>query len=120
VFQDSKNVMQSGPSFKVYNITKTMNTAQNLSDQCILSVYERYVALNRRHRCNRLILLLKLKHLDEMAVARNRLIKEYGMTDNADLLYGFADALFAQYRYADCFAITSRYAEGVINCFIPL
>ncbi|KAF9507486.1 hypothetical protein BS47DRAFT_1321216 [Hydnum rufescens UP504] len=55
--------------------------------------------------------LRKHKHLDDMAVARHRLSTEYGMTDNADVLHGFAEALFAQYRYADCFAITSRILE---------
>ena len=43
-----------------------------------------------------------------MAVARQRLSDEYGLKDNPDVLFGFADTLYAQYRWADCFAVTTR------------
>ncbi|KZV78912.1 TPR-like protein [Exidia glandulosa HHB12029] len=54
------------------------------------------------------IRLKKYKHFDEMALARRRLVQEYSLIDNPDVLHGFADALYAQFRWADCFAITSR------------
>ena len=51
---------------------------------------------------------LQLKHRDEIALARNRLTKEFGLGDNCDLLYTLADSLYNQFRWADCFAVTSR------------
>lgn len=33
---------------------------------------------------------------------------DYGLRDNPDVLYSFADALYVSFRWADCFAITSR------------
>jgi anaphase-promoting complex subunit 6 len=48
-----------------------------------------------------------------MAEARKILANEYGMSDNPDVLLGFAASLFSQYRYADCFAITSRFRFSV-------
>lgn len=50
----------------------------------------------------------QLKHRDEIALARNRLTKEFGLGDNCDLLYTLADSLYNQFRWADCFAVTSR------------
>jgi len=50
----------------------------------------------------------KFKHRHEIAFARHKLSTEYRLADNVDVLFGFADSLFADYRYADCFAITSR------------
>ncbi|KAI0046567.1 TPR-like protein [Auriscalpium vulgare] len=52
--------------------------------------------------------LRKYKHADEHALTRRRLVEEYGLSDNADVLFSFADALYAQFRWADCFAITTR------------
>ncbi|PCH42219.1 TPR-like protein [Wolfiporia cocos MD-104 SS10] len=52
--------------------------------------------------------LRKYKHAEEHAIARTRLVTEYGLGDNPDVLFAFADALYAQFRWADCFAITTR------------
>lgn len=53
--------------------------------------------------------LRKYKHAEEHALARRKLVETYALGDNPDVLYSFADALYAQFRWADCFAITSRY-----------
>jgi hypothetical protein len=52
--------------------------------------------------------LRKYKHAEEHALARRRLVKEFGLSDNPDVLFSFADALYAQFRWLDCYAITSR------------
>jgi anaphase-promoting complex subunit 6 len=52
--------------------------------------------------------LRKYKHAAEHALTRQRLVEEYGLGDNPDVLFSFADALYAEFRWADCFAITSR------------
>jgi anaphase-promoting complex subunit 6 len=53
--------------------------------------------------------LRKYKHAEEHALTRRRLADEFGLSDNPDVLFSFADALYAQFRWADCFTITSRY-----------
>jgi anaphase-promoting complex subunit 6 len=53
--------------------------------------------------------LRKYKHAAEHALTRQRLVEEYGLGDNPDVLFSFADALYAGFRWADCFAITSRF-----------
>lgn len=53
--------------------------------------------------------LRKLKHAEEHTLARTRLVDEYGLGDNPDVLYSFADALYTNFRFADCFTVTSRY-----------
>ncbi|TBU24014.1 TPR-like protein [Dichomitus squalens] len=52
--------------------------------------------------------LRKYKHGEEHALIRKRLVDEYGLGDNPDVLFSFADALYTQLRWADCFAVTSR------------
>ncbi|KAI0648950.1 TPR-like protein [Trametes meyenii] len=52
--------------------------------------------------------LRKYKHTQEHAMVRRKLVDEYGLGDNPDVLYSFADALYTQLRWADCFAVTSR------------
>ncbi|KZT07761.1 TPR-like protein [Laetiporus sulphureus 93-53] len=52
--------------------------------------------------------LRKYKHAEEHAIARTRLVTDYGLGDNPDVLFSFADALYSQFRWADCFAITTR------------
>ena len=52
--------------------------------------------------------LRKYKHVDEHAIARQRLVDEFGLGDNPDVLYSFADALYTNFRWADCFVITTR------------
>ncbi|EJD43522.1 TPR-like protein [Auricularia subglabra TFB-10046 SS5] len=64
------------------------------------------------------IRLKKYKHFEEMALARRRLVQEYGLIDNCDVLHGFADALYAQFRWADCFALTSRILD-LVNVHPP-
>ncbi|KDQ57264.1 hypothetical protein JAAARDRAFT_58730 [Jaapia argillacea MUCL 33604] len=57
--------------------------------------------------------LRKYKHIEEQALVRRRLVEEFGLSDNPDVLFSFADALYAQFRWADCFAITSRILDLV-------
>ncbi|TFK88830.1 TPR-like protein [Polyporus arcularius HHB13444] len=52
--------------------------------------------------------LRKYKHSDEQALVRRQLVEDYNLGDNPDVLFSFADALFTQLRWADCFAVTSR------------
>ncbi|KJA22947.1 hypothetical protein HYPSUDRAFT_77168 [Hypholoma sublateritium FD-334 SS-4] len=52
--------------------------------------------------------LRKYKHATEHALTRQRLVDEYGLGDNPDVLYSFADALYSNFRWADCFTITTR------------
>jgi len=46
-------------------------------------------------------------------------VEEYNLGDNPDVLFSFADALYSNFRWADCFTITSRYAfvhlSGLLN-----
>jgi anaphase-promoting complex subunit 6 len=53
--------------------------------------------------------LRKYKHVSEHALTRQRLVEEFGLGDNPDVLFSFADALYAGFRWTDCYAITSRY-----------
>ncbi|KAI0087322.1 TPR-like protein [Irpex rosettiformis] len=62
--------------------------------------------------------LRKYKHAEEHATARHKLVEDYGLGDNPDVLYGFADALFSQFRWADCFVITSRIL-GLVSVHAP-
>lgn len=57
--------------------------------------------------------LRKYKHAEEHALTRQRLVEDYQLPDNPDVLYSFADALYTQLRWADCFLITSRILELV-------
>lgn len=52
--------------------------------------------------------LRKYKHAAEHAAARTALVNRFGLSDNPDVLWAFADALYAQFRWADCFRITER------------
>lgn len=52
--------------------------------------------------------LRKYKHRQEHALTRQRLVEDYALGDNPDVLYSFADALYTNFRFADCYAITSR------------
>ncbi|KAF9036148.1 hypothetical protein BJ165DRAFT_1354578 [Panaeolus papilionaceus] len=52
--------------------------------------------------------LRKYKHGQEHALTRQRLVEEYGLGDNPDVLFSFADALYTNFRWADCYQITSR------------
>ncbi|KAJ7274524.1 hypothetical protein B0H12DRAFT_1089105 [Mycena haematopus] len=52
--------------------------------------------------------LRKYKHAAEHELTRQRLVEEYGLGDNPDVLFSFADALYTGFRWADCFAITTR------------
>ncbi|KAF9059802.1 hypothetical protein BDP27DRAFT_1340749 [Rhodocollybia butyracea] len=47
--------------------------------------------------------LRKYKHAEEHALTRQRLVEEYGLGDNPDVLFSFADALYANFRWSDCF-----------------
>lgn len=55
--------------------------------------------------------LRKYKHTDDQAIVRRKLVDEWGLGDNPDVLYSFADALYTQLRWADCYAVTSRYCR---------
>ena len=52
--------------------------------------------------------LRKYKHAEDHESVRRRLVQEYGLGDNPDVLFSFADALYTQLRWADCYAVTSR------------
>ncbi|THH07066.1 hypothetical protein EW145_g3642 [Phellinidium pouzarii] len=52
--------------------------------------------------------LRKYKHADEHALTRQRLVEEFGLKDNVDVLFSFADAAYAQFKWSDCFTITQR------------
>jgi anaphase-promoting complex subunit 6 len=52
--------------------------------------------------------LRKYKHATEHALTRQRLVEQYGLGDNPDVLFSFADSLYANFQFADCFTITSR------------
>ena len=58
--------------------------------------------------------LRKYKHAEEHALARRNLCEKYALSDNPDVMYSFADALYTQFRWADCFAITSRYRSDIV------
>lgn len=58
--------------------------------------------------------LRKYKHVKEHALTRQKLVEEYGLGDNPDVLFSFADALYANFRWADCFTITSRCVQYAI------
>ncbi|KAG9074149.1 anaphase promoting complex subunit cdc16 [Ceratobasidium sp. UAMH 11750] len=66
--------------------------------------------------------LKKFKHSAEIDAARRRLMEDYNLAENPDVLFGHADSLYAQYRWADCFAITSRILdlEAVHPSTLPL
>ncbi|RDB26326.1 Anaphase-promoting complex subunit cut9 [Hypsizygus marmoreus] len=66
--------------------------------------------------------LRKYKHAAEHALTRQRLVEEFGLGDNPDVLYSFADALYANFRWADCFVITSRILGlvSIHNATMPL
>ncbi|KAG6868678.1 hypothetical protein C0993_012181, partial [Termitomyces sp. T159_Od127] len=66
--------------------------------------------------------LRKYKHAAEHALTRQRLVDEYGLGDNPDVLCSFADALYANFRWADCFVITSRILGlvSIHNSTMPL
>lgn len=62
--------------------------------------------------------LRKYKHSTEHALTRRRLVEEFGLSDNPDVLFSFADALYAQFRWSDCYAITSRIL-GLVAAHTP-
>ncbi|CCO28611.1 Anaphase-promoting complex subunit cut9 AltName: Full=20S cyclosome/APC complex protein cut9 [Rhizoctonia solani AG-1 IB] len=66
--------------------------------------------------------LKKFKHHAEIDTARKKLMEEYNLADNPDVMFGHADSLYAEYRWADCFAITSRILdlEAVHPSTLPL
>ncbi|TFK75155.1 TPR-like protein [Pluteus cervinus] len=66
--------------------------------------------------------LRKYKHVQEHALTRQRLVQDYGLGDNPDVLYSFADALYTNFRFADCFTVTSRILGlvAVHNTTMPL
>lgn len=62
--------------------------------------------------------LRKYKHAEEHALARRKLVEDYGLGDNPDVLFSFADALYSHFRWADCFAVTSRIL-GLVSVHAP-
>ncbi|CAE6461847.1 unnamed protein product [Rhizoctonia solani] len=62
------------------------------------------------------------KHHTEIEAARKKLMEEYNLAENPDVMFGHADSLYAEYRWADCFAITSRILdlEAVHPSTLPL
>ncbi|PVF99781.1 TPR-like protein [Serendipita vermifera] len=64
------------------------------------------------------IRLNKLKHVEEISLARRHLIEDYGLGNNCDLLYTVADSLYTQLKFADCFFVTSRILD-ITNIHLP-
>ncbi|KAF9027129.1 TPR-like protein [Hymenopellis radicata] len=66
--------------------------------------------------------LRKYKHAEEHAITRQRLVQEYNLGDNPDVLYSFADSLYLSFRWKDCFTITSRILNliSIHNHTMPL
>lgn len=64
--------------------------------------------------------LRKYKHTEEHALVRRRLVEDYSLGDNPDVLFSFADALYTQLRWADCYAVTSRYVppQYPVSCSV--
>ncbi|EKM78129.1 hypothetical protein AGABI1DRAFT_61147 [Agaricus bisporus var. burnettii JB137-S8] len=62
--------------------------------------------------------LRKYKHVKEHALTRQKLVDNYGLSDNPDVLFSFADALYTNFRWADCFTITSRIL-GLVSTHNP-
>ena len=52
--------------------------------------------------------LRKFKHGAEHAVIRNKLVEDYHLSSNPDVLHAFADAAYAAFKFADCFMFTQR------------
>ena len=52
--------------------------------------------------------LRKYKHQAAHALAREKLVRDYGLRDNPDILWAFADELYVQGRWRDCIVVTSR------------
>lgn len=42
-------------------------------------------------------------------------MKEYGLADDPDVLFGLADELYEAMRYSDCYALTTRYASALVS-----
>lgn len=61
--------------------------------------------------------LRKYKRVREHTLTRQKLIDEYNLGDNPDVLFSFADALYANFRWADCFVVTSRYESYLASIF---
>ncbi|KAJ7840204.1 hypothetical protein B0H14DRAFT_2785811 [Mycena olivaceomarginata] len=57
-------------------------------------------------------------HTAEHGLAHQRLVEEYGLGDNPDVLFSFAEALYARFRWSDCFAITTRIL-GLVSIHNP-
>jgi anaphase-promoting complex subunit 6 len=62
--------------------------------------------------------LRKNKHTAEHGLAHQRLVEEYGLGDNPDVLFSFAEALYARFCWSDCFAITTRIL-GLVSIHNP-
>ncbi|KAF6754373.1 cell division control protein 16 [Ephemerocybe angulata] len=62
--------------------------------------------------------LRKDKHQVEHALTRSRLVDDYGLGDNPDVLFSFADALYTDFRWAECYAVTSR-IMGLTAIHVP-
>ncbi|KAG9024750.1 anaphase promoting complex subunit cdc16 [Tulasnella sp. JGI-2019a] len=67
------------------------------------------------------IRLKKEKNIPEMALARQRLVEDYDMRENPDVLFAFAESFYAQYRWEDAFVITSRIQQlvGLHSAALP-
>jgi anaphase-promoting complex subunit 6 len=61
--------------------------------------------------------LRKDKHQREQELTRMRLVDDYGLGDNPDVLFSFAEALYVRFRWAECFAITSRWVSFTLSTF---
>lgn len=43
-----------------------------------------------------------------MAIARERLGSEFGLEEDADVMFGLADELYSGMRFAECYKLTTK------------
>lgn len=52
---------------------------------------------------------VQVAHREEMHKCSHALMKEHGLANDPDVLFGLADELYEAMRYSDCYTLTSRY-----------
>ncbi|WAR62433.1 hypothetical protein PtB15_15B17 [Puccinia triticina] len=63
--------------------------------------------------------LKKFAHKHELFAALKLLKNQYGLSDDPDAAYGLADWLYTNYRFIDCYRITSRYSSPPLSNLHP-
>ncbi|BEI87724.1 uncharacterized protein CcaverHIS019_0104420 [Cutaneotrichosporon cavernicola] len=57
--------------------------------------------------------LRKESHIKEISAAGRELATTYGLAENSDVLVGIADELFANYKWEECYVVTSKILNKV-------